>query len=221
MDQIDTSASLIIQIGSQDEQSFALTQAITLVGREAMNDLVVNDAEVSRRHARIMRDREGHLIEDLGSTNGTFVNGQRVTGTMSLYHGDTIELGKSARLTYLGSATKPQPVIAQPMPEDTPGAALPPEEPPYESLFEQQSIAESEENLITPQIEPDEGPSGCQRFIIGCGCLSLLLLVLLIAGMLYADARYPDLLYCGPLASLWDTVLNPVLQLLGTQITCQ
>ena len=103
---MESTARLLIRIGSQPEQEYTLTQEVTILGREAINDLVINDAEVSRRHSRIMLESEGFMIEDLGSTNGTFVNGQRVTAAMVLYHGDTIELGKSARLVFLGSAPR-------------------------------------------------------------------------------------------------------------------
>lgn len=51
---------------------------------------------VSRRHARIHRKEIGVFIEDLGSTNGTFVNGQRLVPhtLLQLFHGDVIELGR-------------------------------------------------------------------------------------------------------------------------------
>ena len=55
---------------------------------------LADDDEISRSHARISLDRSGFCaIEDLGSTNGTFVNGLRVTGPQTLSVGDTIEVG--------------------------------------------------------------------------------------------------------------------------------
>jgi len=60
-----------------------------------------NDTEISRRHARFHRDGEGHVVvEDMGSTNGTFVNGRRISGPTVLAPGDEIELG--ATLVRLG-----------------------------------------------------------------------------------------------------------------------
>ena len=66
-----------------------------LIGRHADGaGRLADDDEISRSHARISLDRSGFCaIEDLGSTNGTFVNGLRITGPQTLSVGDTIELG--------------------------------------------------------------------------------------------------------------------------------
>jgi pSer/pThr/pTyr-binding forkhead associated (FHA) protein len=66
-----------------------------LIGRHADGaGRLADDEEISRSHARISLDRSGFCaLEDLGSTNGTFVNGLRITGPQTLSVGDTIELG--------------------------------------------------------------------------------------------------------------------------------
>src|SRR6516165_2869424 len=66
-----------------------------LIGRHADGaGRLADDEEISRSHARISLDRSGFCaIEDLGSTNGTFVNGLRITGPQTLSVGDTIEVG--------------------------------------------------------------------------------------------------------------------------------
>jgi pSer/pThr/pTyr-binding forkhead associated (FHA) protein len=66
-----------------------------LIGRHAEGaGRLADDEEISRSHARISLDRSGFCaIEDLGSTNGTFVNGLRIAGPQTLSVGDTIELG--------------------------------------------------------------------------------------------------------------------------------
>jgi pSer/pThr/pTyr-binding forkhead associated (FHA) protein len=66
-----------------------------LIGRQAPGDgKLGNDIEISRRHARVTRSDEGtFVIEDLGSTNGTFVNGTRITGAYVLSPGDELEMG--------------------------------------------------------------------------------------------------------------------------------
>src|SRR4051794_2002672 len=71
-----------------------------VVGRDPASDLTLDgDDEVSRRHLRVYLDVVRPMVEDLGSTNGTFVNGERITGPMPIETGDRIELG-SAALTF-------------------------------------------------------------------------------------------------------------------------
>ena len=70
--------------------------ADVLVGRSVKkNDIVLNDEHVSRRHMRIVVRGGRHLIEDLGSRWGTFVNDQRIEEATPLMHGDEIRLGRS------------------------------------------------------------------------------------------------------------------------------
>jgi pSer/pThr/pTyr-binding forkhead associated (FHA) protein len=66
-----------------------------LIGRHADGaGRLADDEEISRSHARLSLDRTGFCaIEDLGSTNGTYVNGLRITGPETLSEGDTIEVG--------------------------------------------------------------------------------------------------------------------------------
>jgi pSer/pThr/pTyr-binding forkhead associated (FHA) protein len=61
---------------------------------------VIADPAVSRRHAQISRQDDGYMIEDLNSTNGTFINAQRVVGAVPLTPGDLIELGTAVTLSY-------------------------------------------------------------------------------------------------------------------------
>lgn len=64
-----------------------------IIGRSPDSDLVIADEFVSSSHARIVRTAEGATLEDLGSTNGTLVNGQPATRPLPLGTGDVIELG--------------------------------------------------------------------------------------------------------------------------------
>ncbi len=116
---------LVVRRGPQPNQTYELNKDIITLGRDITNDIVINDPEVSRHHMRMTRGPGGFTIEDLGSTNGTFVNGQRVTGARPLRAGDMIGLGETVTLGYesLGAAV-PQP--GQP----APGAAASPYQPP-------------------------------------------------------------------------------------------
>ena len=82
-----------------------------VIGRQAAGPGTLgNDIEISRRHARISCGPEGrYIIEDLGSTNGTYVNGRAVEGPVTLETGDRIELGASALVVQVSAppATPP------------------------------------------------------------------------------------------------------------------
>jgi FhaA, N-terminal domain/FHA domain len=75
-----------------DDRELGIESPITVIGRSSECDVVVGDPNVSRRHAEIRRVGRGYSLVDLGSTNGTEVNGQRVTET-SLMNGDVIGVG--------------------------------------------------------------------------------------------------------------------------------
>ena len=81
-----------------DGHELPLDQGVVVLGRSSGCDVVVDDPNVSRRHAEIRRLGEGYSLVDLGSTNGTEVNGQRV-GETSLMNGDVIGVG-TTRLTF-------------------------------------------------------------------------------------------------------------------------
>jgi len=103
------------------------------IGRDAGNTITINDGEVSRKHARMELRGSTYLIQDLGSTNGTFVNGARISAMQVLNAGDTVAFGQGIVLVYepvadqnatILSSKPPQPssqVTAQsPMPIPTP-----------------------------------------------------------------------------------------------------
>jgi sigma-B regulation protein RsbU (phosphoserine phosphatase) len=75
-------------------QKVVLDRPVTTIGRSSLNDLAIADKMLSRQHARILRDGNGGLtIEDLGSRNGTFVNGERLVSLQPLKSGDRITVG--------------------------------------------------------------------------------------------------------------------------------
>jgi len=70
-----------------------------VIGRSREADVVLEDPNVSRRHAELRPSGGSWIVRDLGSTNGVKVNGRRIQGPQSLRAGDTIELG-TARVTF-------------------------------------------------------------------------------------------------------------------------
>jgi DNA-binding winged helix-turn-helix (wHTH) protein len=77
-----------------------------VLGRDPALDLCIDSSSVSRRHARLCVGGGKVVLEDLGSKNGTFVNGQRLTGAMSLSDRDQVRVG-SVRLKFRILATQP------------------------------------------------------------------------------------------------------------------
>ncbi|MEO8702083.1 MAG: FHA domain-containing protein [Kofleriaceae bacterium] len=73
--------------------SIELPRGETLVGREVGCALRFNDASVSRRHLRFVRRLDEAFVEDLGSVNGTLLNGRAVSGSLRLHDGDVITIG--------------------------------------------------------------------------------------------------------------------------------
>lgn len=66
-----------------------LTPAVS-IGRESSNDIVIDHPLASRRHARLEQDENGYIVRDLDSTNGTYVNGERISAPRLLHNQDTI-----------------------------------------------------------------------------------------------------------------------------------
>lgn len=83
--------------GNRREQSF--DKSVVRIGAMADNDVVITDETVSRYHCRILQEEGGYLLLDLGSTNGTFVNGVRVREAF-LGDGCTVTLGNSEVLFF-------------------------------------------------------------------------------------------------------------------------
>jgi pSer/pThr/pTyr-binding forkhead associated (FHA) protein len=87
---------LVAEGGPYDGRVFELTATELAVGRAVDNDVVLDDPSLSRKHARLYRRGAAELeVEDLGSSNGTFVN-QRKVGSGAVHPGDTLRFGELA-----------------------------------------------------------------------------------------------------------------------------
>lgn len=108
--------NLVVQSGPQAGQVFPLAAGEHTVGRDAGIEL--NDHTVSKKHLRLLVQPNSVGVQDLGSTNGTFINGQKVSQTapQPLKPGDVLQVGTAAVLALqsLSSRTAPLPVAAQP-----------------------------------------------------------------------------------------------------------
>ncbi len=227
----ESEALLVVERGPVPTTRIPLQSEQLTIGRSAGNDLVLADPEVSRRHIRIVRRADGFAVEDTGSTNGTFVNGQRITHLTLLQDGDTIDLGDTVRLRYM-SASEPawvddpnpvqdtaerptqlytspvSPIQAKPIQPSPPMASPAPR--PAASAPRPAASAPQPSPAYTPTPSyVTEEPRRGRRLIVGCGLLLALLLVC--AGTFLILDAYDQgrLLYCGPMASFFEMILGP------------
>jgi pSer/pThr/pTyr-binding forkhead associated (FHA) protein len=136
---------IVVVGGPSEGKEFELSGAVT-VGRDASAGIVIDDAEASRRHASLSVEGVTVTVEDLGSTNGTFVNGQRISGAETLSAGDKLRIGTTvfelraeeeepAQATRVGTALPDLDDIQVTAPRQVPDFAKedPPAGPPTEA----------------------------------------------------------------------------------------
>ena len=145
-------------MGPSVGQVYELTQVETVIGREEDAQIVIPNPAISRHHARLTNQAGHYFIEDLGSANGTFVNGQRLTGAQALNPGDRIALGESTVLEFeaLGAPVPPwQPVqtVADQSPLPAPAGAPPRHgKTPGQSDIPATQVYENRESLFGQQL---------------------------------------------------------------------
>jgi predicted component of type VI protein secretion system len=184
---------LVLRAGPSPGKTFSLSKSEVVIGRDVSADIVINAAEISRRHSRLRLEAGGYIIEDLGSTNGTFVNGQRLTGPHLLRPGEVVMLGEAVSLAYevaqhdsnatmvspsggRAAAPPPQPMAAPPQPMSAPPPR--PAPPAYAGQVPAgPAVAEFEEPV---------GKKGISWIWAGVGCL-VVVLCLVVVGVLLFD----------------------------------
>jgi hypothetical protein len=174
-------ASLVVRQGAQAGMTFSIMGAEAILGREEGIDVSVRDPEVSRRHARITWQNDSYYLEDLKSTNGTFLNGALVTSPQPLRSGDTIGIGQTV-LVFQGEpgATFEQPVVEEAHPSSQPAAGV---------------------------AEPASRERRNRCLLVGCGCL-ILLGVLVLVALLVLFLAFPQ---------QFEDFLNSILAIVGLQ----
>ena len=197
-------ARLIVQEGQMPNMEYVLGKSVISIGRSSANDIVINDSDVSRNHARLIQNDKGFVIEDLESTNGTFVNDQAVTTLYTLRDGDLISLGDSISFLFLDSAGDnlqptytPPPSITEYDSVDTASSSVRPLPQPPEGFTKNKSTAKRHEHKERPT-----------RWWLSCGCVILLLAIISGAVVFALDAVAPDLLYCGPLQPFFAFIVS-------------
>jgi hypothetical protein len=176
---------LVIRQGPNPGQVFELDRNEVSIGRDIANDIVINDAEVSRKHARMTLEADRYKIEDLNSTNGTYIDGQRLIGPHLLVIGEVIMFGDNVGVVFdgepvdLGStpvAAIAMPVERQPQPASTPAP-------------EMSNVPKPQQTV--PDLQPEEAQETGAKpinswLLAGCGCL-LVIVILVIAVLVFID----------------------------------
>jgi hypothetical protein len=205
---------LIVRRGPQPNQVYELDKDFLTIGRDITNDIPINDPEVSRHHCRLIRGVGGYTMEDLGSTNGTFINGQRLTGARPLSSGDVIGLGETVTLSYevvsmapakpklppgatptvIGQTPgtdievrQPGGIAAPPIPVSPMSAAGVPigERVPTPGYYT--APPPHEPPIHSYEVEPVSG--GIGRFVfLGCGCFIVLCIISVIIFLIIIDS---------------------------------
>src|SRR5207248_9447154 len=91
--QLRSAMKLIIEDEEGGKTVVPLVREEITIGRQDGNTIRLTERNVSRRHARLVKQNGNVLIEDLGSYNGVRVNGEKITGRMRIKEGDLVEIG--------------------------------------------------------------------------------------------------------------------------------
>jgi pSer/pThr/pTyr-binding forkhead associated (FHA) protein len=141
---VPTLASFLVRSGGLKGSRLPVRVPVVNIGRAEYNDLVVPDESVSTTHAKLQHREELWILTDLGSTNGTFVDGERISGEAILSPGASVRVGEVSLMfeptddeaqIAKGAGTKvltamPMPPAPPRVPDKAPAAVTPPESKP-------------------------------------------------------------------------------------------
>jgi predicted component of type VI protein secretion system len=175
----------VMRSGPTPGATFSLEGDQLLIGRDSSSSIAINDAEISRKHARLNFQGGKYVIEDLGSTNGTFVNGQRLVSPVVLKSGDVVSLGEQIVLMYEALSSDPgETVISARKSVPRPAPAATPMPMPAAAPVQPQYYAPPPPAPAAPVARPS---NNLPIFII----VGVLLLICVCAGALwYIDSNY-------------------------------
>lgn len=205
---------LVMRSGPNPGKTYELSGDEISIGRDPGNSIAIKDPEISRSHARLTAQPGGYVIEDLGSTNGTFVNEQRLIGPHLLKAGEMVLFAENVSFLFeeyqpgQGETIVSDPAAAPPSPAET--DETPPVSAPH-AADEPQPVAQGEPAPsipVEPEIAPSEPapmhgePPAKPRtgIYVGCGCF-IVLLCLFVGSIYVIDTLN---LWCyGPMETIW------------------
>jgi pSer/pThr/pTyr-binding forkhead associated (FHA) protein len=199
---------LVMRQGPTPGEVYELERTEVSIGRDIANDIVINDAEVSRKHARLTLEADRYKIEDLNSTNGTYIDGQKLIGPHLMAIGEVIMFGDNVGMVFDGEPIDLDATVVSPVTiESTPVAAMPvPIESQPQPIAIPVPIESQPQPVKTPApqarytpkpqpsvpvvqpeetMEPERAPIN-SWVLAGCGCLVVIILVV-IAVMVFID----------------------------------
>lgn len=199
------SFQLVMGMGPEPNKVFELSKQEIIIGRDVNADVVVNIAEVSRRHARMRMEASGFVIEDLGSTNGTFVNGQRLTGPYVLRPGERIQLGEAVTFAYQVSQFDLNATVVTPSSSvDTVSGAkpvMPPAPPPQPVRQPVQPVQPAYSGQVpagpppqAPASMPEQEKGGRMWLWAGLGCVGVVICLVVVGAVAFDMMN----MYCTP-----------------------
>ena len=178
---------LVLRVGPSPGKVFPIMKNELTIGRDINNEITINDSEISRRHCRLLMAEDGYIIEDLGSTNGTWINDQRLAGSHQLVSGESFRLGDNVVLEFglVGfdeDATVASAGAAKPAAKPAPQAA--PAKPAAPPAQQQQYAGQV---AASPPAKKKKGLN--KGLIIGCGGLVVIAICVTIA-LIYIDRNF-------------------------------
>jgi predicted component of type VI protein secretion system len=145
---------LVMRSGPSVGKVYPLDKDEIFLGRDLNNDIVINDPEISRRHSRLFLQGNSYVLEDMGSTNGTFANGQRLMGTHILRPGDVVTFGERLSLVFESSDFDQDATMVSGVPRSPYGATQAPLQTPPPFNPAQQQPAYSPQNQPSARQQP-------------------------------------------------------------------
>ncbi|MDH5606323.1 MAG: FHA domain-containing protein [Anaerolineae bacterium] len=199
---------MVIRTGPNPGKTFTLTKKELVLGRDVDNDIVINDAEISRQHIRLVLQNNGFVINDLNSTNGTFVNETRISAPTALRPGDIIRAGDNVTLVYeeisdpdrtvmsggdsaaaAAPPARPAPAPAAVAPPPAAAPAPPPPAPPAAAPVPQGYAGQVP---LSPS-QPEPKKASPRTFLLGCAGILILGACIIAAALYYIDV---NVLWC-------------------------
>jgi pSer/pThr/pTyr-binding forkhead associated (FHA) protein/S1-C subfamily serine protease len=181
-----TTAVLRVSSGARHGIRYPLSADFATLGRHPTCDLAFDpekDAEVSARHAAVFRHGPGYVVRDLGSTNGTWVNGTRVRGDRSLEPGDLIRLGvKGPEIEFaVEEVEEPAPPAPAPPPGSGPVAPAVATPPRRAVIGQEQSTTD-----LKLRVEVARQTERLRRRLLGATLIVITAVALLIGWLIWS-----------------------------------